>query len=428
MSRRANAPLVELQPRQSLTKRIAVGLIFASLAVNVVVPKAGVKVGDVPVTAGTIVCVLALIVGLFAFLAGRRINFTPVTTLIMVLSGYMGVRSLIDWMLGEVRIEYVWGLVVGPMLFVLVSNALTTSREIEIAVKILVVGFVLVTAYAVLQYILGVNAVAIPGITVNLTDYQTGAEWYLQKHNRVGSGSKLFSTYQNGNLLGVNLLLIFPVVYEVVRRQWKLPALVAFVAVAMLTLSRSAWLGVAAYLAFRFVFTKSATAAAAAARIFAGIALIIAGAALFGAFPQVTDRLFGSNVDYLTRLSGRTPRLTQLIESTITNPIAVFFGPQGISEYEGGAYEITYAAVYLAGGLIALALLVAILVRSIHSLLKSVDRVAIGVGFGIMVYAVASFIEGGFWLPPTPSLFWMILGLGFAAAAQPGATLSARRG
>ncbi len=336
----------------------------------------------------------------------------------MVLGAYMGTRSLIDWMLGEVRVEYVWGLVVGPMLFILVSSTLTTSRDIETAARILVIGFVFVVAYGALQYVFGVNAVAIPGVTVNLTDFQSGSDWYLQKHNRVGSGSKLFSTYQNGNVLGANLLLVFPVVYEVIRQRWRLAALVAFVSVAMLTLSRSAWFGVAVYISVRFVFTKSASAGAAAARIFAGMALLIAGAVLVGAFPQVTDRFFGSDAGSIASLSGRTPRLAQLVDSTIQNPLAVIFGPHEIAQFEGGAYEITYGAVYIAGGLISLSLLVAILIRSARQLLKSTSQVAIGVGYAVAVYAVASVIEGAFWLPPTPSLFWMILGLGFAANAQ----------
>lgn len=404
----------------SLLKRIVSGLVFAALTINIVVPKAGLKIGDVPVTVGTVLCVLALAGGMLGFLAGRLMLMTSITGLALLLASYMSVRSTIGWLLGDDSIEYAWGLVIGPLLFILITNVLTTNRDVEIAARIVVVGFVIVSAYAMLQFILGVNTVAIPGVTVNLTDFQAGQEWYLEKHNRVGSGAKLFSTYQNGNLLGVNLLLLFPIVYEVVKKRWKIPLLLVFVAVCLLTLSRSAWLGVVVYLGIRFVFTKSATASIAAARIFAGLGLLVAGVLLFGAIPQLTERLFRSDLDSLTRLSGRTPRLSQLIESTIGNPIAVLFGPHTISTFEGSAYEITFGAVYLVGGVVAVFLLLVIQIKSIATLLRSADRVAVGVGYGVAVYAVASLVEGGFWLPPTASLFWMLLGVGFAAVARGG--------
>ena len=62
-------------------------------------------------------------------------------------------------------------------------------------------GFFFISIYALLQYILGIEKVCIPGITVNLSDYiKYGSKWYLQKNNNnAGVGTKIISTFQNGN-------------------------------------------------------------------------------------------------------------------------------------------------------------------------------------------------------------------------------------
>ncbi|WP_062387875.1 O-antigen ligase family protein [Demequina iriomotensis] len=385
-------------------------------AVNLVIPKAGVKVGDIPVTLGNILFLGLLTIGAIAVLARNRVPHTGLNGLVGLLIAYMAVRTIVSAVLGTFDFGFAFSLVFAPLMFFAVVASARRPGEIEMLARIYVIGFAALATYGVAQYVLGVNAVALPGITVNLTDFQSGPEWYLRKDNRVEGSSKLFATYQNGNIFGVNLILIFGVAHEAMKGRWRLVGFTAFLVLGMLTLSRSVWLGLAAYILFRFVLTRAASPAGAAARVMLGAGLLFAIPVLFGFFPQLTTRLFQTpDVDSLVNAAGRTPRLVALIESSASNPIAVLVGPDGVAAYSGGAYEITYGAVYMVGGVIALALFLAVVLRTWRTLHKSPSAVARGAGYGVAAYAVASTVEGAFWLPPTALVFWMTMGVGYAA-------------
>ena len=86
--------------------------------------------------------------------------------------------------------------------------------------KIIVYGFWFICLYSLLQYVIGINKCAIPGLTVNLSDYQQyGEYWYMTKSNGTQLDEvKIVSTYQNGNLFGIGVLIIYPLVYNYYKK------------------------------------------------------------------------------------------------------------------------------------------------------------------------------------------------------------------
>jgi hypothetical protein len=397
-------------------KRAVLRLSVAVVFVSITIPKAGFKVGDVPLTLGNVLFGLLLALCVAAFVSGARVGSTEVTRLAALLTIYMALRTALSAAVGSFDIGFTFALVLAPLIFFAITSAATTAEDLRIIERAFVWGFGLLVTYAAAQAIVGIDAITIPGVTVNWTDFQTGSDWYLDKDNRVGSFTKLFATYQNGNLLGLNLILIYSVVHEAVRKQWHIVTVPAFIVVGLLTLSRSAWIGVAVYMLVRFVLTRPASPGAAAGRVVLGSGLLLSLPVLFGALPQLTNRLFqASDAQTLLNAAGRTPRLIELISSTVSDPVALILGPLGIAAYRGSAYEVLYGAIYMIGGLIAVSLFIAILVRGIRVMRKSPSPLARGVAAGLVAYGVAAAVDGAFWLPPTALNFWAVVAVGLVA-------------
>lgn len=406
-------------------RRAAFGLLCLVLALSIVLPKAGFKIGDVPVTpANVLFAGLILVCGL-AFLSGRRIPESDAARLVIITTAYMAVRLVSSAIIGEPIAGWVLGLVASPLIYFAVTGAVRSHQDLALLLKLVPIGYFLVCAYALAQFFLGVNVTTVPGITVNLTDYlEGGPTWYLDKHNQVGDSSKLFSTYQNGNLFGVNLLLLFPVAYAAATRHWRPLALVLFIVVGFLTLSRSVWAGIALSLLALIISSPARNVLAAAGKVLLVIALVISVPAIFLIRPELSARLFSSDIDSLVNLAGRTPNLVALLDSTGGSPLAVLFGPLGMMQYEGSAYEITTAAIYLVSGVVGLVLITAAIVLALTEMIRSArySPTVRAVILAVSVYLLVSLIEGAFWLPPTALLFWAIIGLGVRAAQLEAAT------
>lgn len=395
-------------------RKIAFKLLYAVLAFSIFIPKAGVKIGELPVSPALLLFVLLLGICGVAFLGGKRIAESDISHLLLITVAYFSLRILVSGVLGEGVSGWALGLVVSPLMFFVVMSVVRTKQELQTLMRMILWGFVGVCAYALAQLVFGIDAVTIPGVTVNLSDYQAGGlTWYLEKHNRVGDGTKIFSTYQNGNILGVNLLLLFPLAYTAASAKLKLIVVPMFIGIGFATLSRSVWGGIAISLLFLLLARRPRGIGEAAGRVILAIVLLLAIPAAFVLNPGLSNRLLSADFDSLVNLAGRTPNLVALLESSVGNPVALLFGPMGLADYEGGAFEITIAATYMVAGLVGVLLLTAVVVVMITSLARAGNApIARAVLLSVTVYVLVSVIEGAFWLPPTALLFWAILGIG----------------
>ena len=127
------------------------------------------------------------------------------------------------------------------------------------------------------------------------------------------SDTKIMSTYQNGNLFGIGLLLIYPLVYSYYnkRKNRKMCnlSLVLFIVCIFLTLSRACWLGYALSI-FIEIFLKSEKTIKSILkkfsmiRLFAGVMVLI-----FNYVPQIANRFFNTDLDDWISMNGRTEGL-----------------------------------------------------------------------------------------------------------------------
>lgn len=201
------------QIRSSPVSSKSIGAHRASVALNlfliatIAFPKGGIKYGGYPITFSTIASLVAA--GLFArywddfrAIIGRSAG---VMSLGFMLIGSLSAFSLFEHGLGLTLERVV------PVFFPLATLpflAHVARLGVDIESRVLSISWIPV-GYGVLQTIAGRDRIVIPGLTVNLSDWQRlGPRVFESKNNSTAVGLKLTSTYQNGNLYGVLLVLV----------------------------------------------------------------------------------------------------------------------------------------------------------------------------------------------------------------------------
>ncbi len=288
--------------------------------------------------------------------------------------------------------------------------------------KIVAISFFIVSAYAMLQQVFGIGAVQVPGLTVNYTDYaDNGPLWYTQKNNGVtSSDQKIISTYQNGNVFGSSLVLMFPLVFCYLFKRYNriaIMSVVLFSITGALTLSRTCWLGIAIVFSLASLWfakrarTKLLLCVSAIILSFLGIFILSV------CFPTVSERITATDASAITRAGGRIEPLTRLIGSTVNTgflPLSLLLGPFGLIEQDGFAYEMTPFAILNFSGIIGLMIwLLSVFsgFRDSYHVSDSTKRIVAGGTIAVVAWFIMATIDGSYWTPPTALNLFTIIAL-----------------
>jgi hypothetical protein len=239
--------------------------------------------------------------------------------------------------------------------------------------------------------------IEIPYLTVNAADY---GELETTKHIARGFFLKLISTYNNGNLYGVCMLILLPLYTLLEVKKWRR----AVVQIALfLTLSRAVWAGMIfnellslVLLLLRQVDTFPRVFLGGAAKRVAALAVTVV--LIFASL------LFNANsVAFLfdSQLGGRTGLFA--IVSTAT-----FLPTRGVSGFQEICYLSAADQFGWAGGAAFLLLMMSplLLLFVDSTALKSPHRrVALK---GLMLYSFMAWIDGGFPYIPTMAFYWFV--------------------
>lgn len=403
-------------------RKILFGLLSATIFLNIWIPKGGIKIQNIPVTFGNVFFFVLLILFFIYLLFRQKIYKDKMQLLIFISIVFFAFRIIFAFLNDNMKfsdiIQYLIPLSIYPFMYLITYNCIRKKQQLCKIINIITLGFIFICIYGLMQNLFGIDKLTIPGITVNYSDYKESPLWYLQKANGQGDASKMVSTYQNGNIFGVNLLLLFPIVFETTKKsKIKFIFMILFLVVGMLTLSRSVWFGIAIYVLIKFIFNGNLKFKAMTVRIATILALIIIIPYAFHNVPQLQARLTQTSTINISTLSGRTPTALELLRSSSNNIISLFIGPYGIIQYEGGAYEMTYFAIYMLSGLIGLLFFFIPIIYALYKLKKhsNLNLVSRGCFYGIIVYGFTAFIEGAFWLPPTALNLWTIFAIGMVA-------------
>ncbi len=427
-------------------------ILFTTLFFYLAFPKAGLKIHEIPVGLHDVFYLFLLLFSLTRIKYWGRVfkGNKTMSILMLVFAFYALLKFGYVYMhRGFLDIDAIVPLLVYPLILWIL---LLLDEIYELPWKVLLfiplAAFTVVAVYAVLQFFLGIENIMIPGLTYNWTEAQDPRS-FLIKNNYYGQYTKIFSTYQNGNVFGVNLVLFFPLVFELLYDRSKPKgylAMAVFITIALLTASRAVWVGVVFYIFLRFIIFKIGWKKVTAVfpLTYAASLLLIVDSLRYranmflgrGTIPRIINIPGGERVyrraggdrewsaqewqlePQIENLSNRKESLLKLWEGTFgsLNWEAILFGAYGLISRRRFAIpgEMLYPAIFAFLGLIGLILWFLPILFSLYNFIqRRSDKVIRGVLLGLMTYLLVAAAEGAYWLPPTAFNLWVIIGIGW---------------
>ena len=379
-------------------------------------PKGGIKLGGLPLTWGYLYLALStppLVLVRILTLPLRlptRVLFAvgmiaPIQILCLYAAFFYGIAEpsfAISTFTGFFFLPWIFLLVYPPFL------GYVDGQRFAKYVRLSILGAALWGIFLFIWHPLTGKFIEIPYLTVNAADF---GEIERTKHIARGFFLKLISTYNNGNLYGVCMLILLPLYTVLEPKRWRRATLQLAL---FLTLSRGVWAGMLANELFSlvFLFLRQINTFP---RVFLGGAGKRIAALAMTVFLVFASLLFNANsIAFLfdPQLGGRTALFG--IVSTAT-----FLPSRGVS----GLQEIIYLSAADQFGWVGAVALLLMMVSPL--LLLLVDSSALQSPYrraalrGLMLYSFMGCIDGGFNYIPTMALYWfayMIYLFGWPAA------------
>lgn len=368
-------------------------------------PKGGFKVGTIPITWGYIllflVCAASFFLmwkeGLKVYLPAPRLQvlllcfpFQAYAFFILMFSKVSSVGFLLSAMVS---------LIAMPFLFLLVLNNYFDRPNFRSSFIPLFKALILFVAiYGIFLFFYRIKSgitLEIPYLTANIDDSGTLDS---EKNNMRGDLSKLISTYNNGNIYGVCVLIFFPLYMEYEKRF--IPRVLVITSL-ILTLSRTAWVGLLIY--FALTFSKEFLKPKTWIYLFLLIVVIaIAGPIILEAMGKDTSFLFDKD------LGGRAKQLDAL------NDIS-FFG-----DFEFSAItEIVYLSILKDFGIIGLVffvlyLMAPLIVHYNYRKLAVTQNAVSKAWWGLLLYVIIAASDGAILLIPVMAFYWFLAAFVFS--------------
>lgn len=396
-------------------------LCFLLIIFNILFPKCGIKVSGIPVTLGNVILFIAI---LYLLLSGGFKFFYKFESVIILIIFYWSIRLSVGYYLGvdgqlSKFMSLFIPLCVYPLVFFAIVRYLDNKDFLNNVINWITISVWCVVIYSVFQFIFGIGSTTIPFLSVNYSDYAEAPDsWWLNKFNGTGESIKIVSTYQNGNLLGANLLLLCPFVYSMIKNQYlkKLFVLLALFSVIVAG-SRSMYVGLFIFMVFKicqYLLKNKTIHKISLPSFLFSIVCTIAIIIIF--FNYVTDAFINriisvTDVKVLTSGQGRIDNFIVYLQWMLSNDsvMDIIFGSYGVN-YRGGAFEMLYASLFVYGGLVGLG----VTLYSILYLLRVNyydNYILNAIIDGMILYAIAAVSEGSFWLPPLALNLWIMIGL-----------------
>jgi len=375
-------------------------VLFLLVAFLLIFPKGGLKVADIPVTFGYVLLgvvawaawVHNLAAGRAHRLTGRRalVIFCLVPFQLVVLASVAanGVESV------GFLISVIASLAFLPFALIGLLGPQVDRLNLETLFKLLRFGVLVVALYGIFLFfykLLSGHFLEIPYLTVNADDVGSLED---TKHIDRGGIFKLISTYNNGNIYGVCILMLLPL-YELVQKSLS-KRLVVKLSLVM-TLSRTVWIGLLLYEIFSRAFLRRLSVRTVIGLLAA--LLLGAGGVSLALSLLATDTSWIFDPD----LGGRA----DLFSAPITMFPEVRFD---------GITEIVYLSVAAEFGVIGLgAFLVAMLPPVILHLMRKVplarSRYKRTLALSLWLYLMLALSDGALLYIPVMAFYWFIVAL-----------------
>lgn len=359
----------------------------------IIFPKSGIKMENIPVTTGyVLICMMAVLASV-RFCVAPKIGTASLLALALCapFASLVGLALLTNGAASQgAAFSAIMSFILLPVIFFgLFSSLLASMRSATVRCSI-VFALRIVALYGIFLFLLKLNTgtyFEVPYLTVNADD--TGlleSTKYIQR----GEVFKLISTYNNGNILGVSLLLLVPLYLGFERS--RVMAIIV-IAALLLTLSRSVWIGLV-FAMGTLGLRKRLTIRSLLYLVIGGVIMMLAMLFLVYFIDQDMGFLMDSS------LGGRAETLSSINSMTLMLPQQVDMLP-----------EIVYAGIVQQYGMLGLCdfmLLLAAPILSARVLYRRFSEVQARAALGIYTYMVVCFADGAIMLIPVLTIFYFV--------------------
>lgn len=363
-------------------KKIYIILILIFL---IIFPKGGFKLGNIPITWGYLLLIFSIPICLLS--KNRYINKNRYKVFILTLPFIIYSFILVLLRMEKIDLGYTLSfflsLFILPFVFlILYDNIIDSNIFNKIFPQIFFWGIRIVVIFGLLLFFhrlyLGTN-LEIPYLTVNIDDNME------EKHNNRSGISKLYSTYNNGNLYGICMIILTPLFLNYEKNNIYRGL---FFITLFLTLSRTIWIGIIIYFLI-FILKNFVRGKNIFYILFITIILIIGFPFLLSFINKDLSFIMDSN------LGGRRNQFNILKNASL-------FG-QGSFK---GIAEIVYLTIIDKFGIIGLLLF--ILYLSSPIIIYKLKKNANNLYLGLILYIILCFSDGAILLIPVMSFYWFI--------------------
>lgn len=385
-------------------------------------PKGGIKIGSIPITWGYLVIFIVALLTFPRFILNiRKFNFSPSRWItIFSLLPFQSLVILSFLLNGVESIGFGISLFVSVIFFPFAFLVLFSKYMDEMSFNFLFVmvrrGVTFIAVFGILLFFYKLytgSFLEIPFLTVNYDDVGELEEKNIDR----GGIFKLISTYNNGNIYGVCVLMLLPL-YEFLEKS-KLKKILVKTSL-ILTLSRTVWIGLIIYELMKIVFISKLPLSQRLIfipRFFNklkirkndafSILFFILGIFLLVVAIFYMTFFIGRNSSFLfdKDLGGRADQLTAIHHITL-------YPEKKFSQVA----EIVYVSIMDSFGFLGLLLfLLAMFVPIFYGFLR---RMPYGASLykksilcGLTIYLVLAFSDGAFLYIPVMAIYWFLLAL-----------------
>lgn len=383
---------------RSLTKTSQNLVVFLLVLFCLVFPKAGFKIGTTPITFGYILLSITFI--LVFILDGPRLlqsvdkNRLLVTSLTLPFALY---GLIIFYFVGYYEVGYVISFFVNfavfPISFVYILSIRFDKLDMNYLFGMVRHSILVISIYGIFLFFYKSftgSFIEIPYLTVNSGDLGS----LESKNISRGDYYKLISTYNNGNIYGVCLLMLLPL-FDYLETGFVKRLIVR--TSLILTLSRTVWIGIFLYEIARLLLSRKRSVSFLLSSLAFFIISIYAISQILGTIGYSSDFILDKN------LGGRA-------ESLNINPTLIPERPfNSIS-------EIVYASVLESFGIIGLILFSISFFSPLLIFVSSIRNNPLGaykkrIISGIVLYMFLCFSDGAMMLIPTMLIYWFLVAL-----------------
>ncbi len=363
--------------------KIFVFLLFCFL---LIFPKGGMKVFNIPITWGYL---LLGIYSIFLFFNKKTvINHKRLFSFLLVLP-FVLVSALSFLINGIDSIEFTVSFIVSflilPFIFYIAFSETIETLNIDYFSKLLKNSIFIIAIFGIFLFFYRIifnKFIQIPFLTVNFNDYNL----LDLKHIDRGSVYKLISTFNNGNLYGICILMLFPLYLHMEKSFLKKTLIIISLT---LTISRTIWIGLILSLFLYYLFVNRRN-------YFQFITFLFISA--LSIYSLLTIFNFSNEFIFDKDLGGRFDQLSYLKDISIF-PLKPFTGLE----------EMTYLSILDQFGMIGLInFIIAMTCPFLFILKKKLNNFNKCVVAGLITYLIIAISDGAILLIPTMAYYWFL--------------------